>query len=157
MYLKGATETNLNKNTVLHPISTNTKPPKPKNSVELGPYTLKHYKKPALETLISLENNGNETNRNQAVVVLEPSPIEKEMQKENLKEKLLRLDSHDSFIRETDSSSITSENESVLAYIDDLEHENEMKNDQMLNQESLNGKTILPYTDSFQVQLDTNK
>jgi hypothetical protein len=89
--------------------------------------------------------------------MIDPSPIEKEMQKENLKEKLLRLDSNDSFIRETDSSSITSENESVLAYIDDLEHENEMKNDQMLNQESLNGKTILPYTDSFQVQLDTNK
>ncbi len=89
--------------------------------------------------------------------MIDPSPIEKEMHKENLKEKLLRLDSNDSFIRETDSSSITSENESVLAYIDDLEHENEMKNDQMLNQESLNGKTILPYTDSFQVQLDTNK
>jgi hypothetical protein len=76
----------------------------------------------------------------------------------------MRLDSMDSFIRETDSSSITSDNDSVLCYIDDLELEgvvtisDQTKQDSVMNEQiSLNNKTILPSTDSFQVQQDTNK
>ncbi len=127
----------------------------PINGIEIGPHIIKNSKKPKLETLDSLEN-GQETMRNQELVSVEQntkvSPIEKEIIKEDLKEKLLRIDSNDSFIRETDSSSITSENDSVLCFIDELEQENEIK-----KLESLNNNTIIPYTDSFQVQQDTNK
>jgi hypothetical protein len=127
----------------------------PLSGIEIGHHTIKHSKKPKLETLDSLEN-GHGPAKQQELAVCEAtakvSPIEKEVLKENLKEKLLRIDSSDSFIRETDSSSITSENDSVLCFIDELEQENEIK-----KLESLNNNTIMPYTDSFQVQQDTNK
>lgn len=140
----------LNRNPVLSSIHPNGKPPV---HIEIGQHTIKNTKKPPLETVKSLENGDDEADR----VNNKVTPIEKEILREDLKEKLLRLDSNDSFIRETDSSSITSENDSVLCFIDDLEHESEMKNQALLNQHSLNNKTILPYTDSFQAQQDTNK
>ena len=146
----------MNKNPILNSInsnSNNNKPPAPaQSSIEIGPYTIKNSQKPKLETLDSLENG--DQNRNKERISAKES---QKIQKEEIKEKLLRLESNDSFIRETDSSSITSENDSVLCYIDDLEHENYIRNAQIFNQDSLNNKTIQPYSDSFQMQQDTNK
>ena len=118
----------LNRNQVLASIQPNVN--KLVNGVEIGQYSIKNSKSKQVDETLEKE---------------------KELVKEKLTQKLMRLDSNDSFIRETDSSSITSDNDSVLCFIDDLELEAEMKH------ESLNNKTILPFTDSFQVQQDTNK